>query len=290
MAARRKGQGQLDNAQNVTALPTYKEGIGQARKASGGRYKEGVDLHTGKGLRVCLKRCAGTARNVLKQPYFFQVPPLESITTNHGYNFTDYETINEGQFSRGMSRQLKTVEFQTMFVDQDWFYVLVRHRNAGPDPQKLSEQLSHILNSGTPFKLLIGNLNLWDNYDVQMKATLRTLTVEERAGEIDARYVNVSFTEHRDLEIQEDEEGEELPQTYKPQPGDTLRTIAKEFYGEGNAWKLIVLANPALKEYRPDMDLAVPTSLYSVVRSLYLPAKFAVGNAEVVPGGGKKKG
>lgn len=280
MAARKPKQGQLDGGK--AAGPFGPQAVGPARKVSGGGGgdgKDGFDSHTGRGLRICLSRCEGTSRKVLQQPYYFQVPPLETFSTQHGFNFTDYETVSKGQFSRTMSRQLRTVEFQTMFVDQDWFFVLFKHKHTGPDPQKLSAQLVHILNTGTPFNLLIGNTVLWDEYDVKMKATLRTLTVEERAGEVDARYVNVTFTEHRDLEIQKDGKGEALPQTYKVQEGDTLRSLAKQFYGEGNAWRVIAKAND-LNNFLPDQKLANPGALQPFIKTVFLPAPFAVDKAQ----------
>lgn len=285
MAARRKGQGQLDNARRLTPYPEVR--LGQGHRAAAGKSKgddgRGNEIH-GRGLRVRMSRVAGTSRKVLQTPFFFQVPPLENFSTQHGYNFSDYETISEGQFSRGMSRQLKTVEFQTMFVDQDWSWTLLHNDKAGLNPQRLSSQVVHILNSGTPFLLLIGQPQLWGegNYDVKMKATLRSATVEERAGEVDARYINVTFTEWRDLEVQKDakgNKGDRLPLQIKPGPNDTLRSLAKEYYGSTREWRLIALAN-GLTNFLPDQKLANPAALQPFITSLEIPAPPAVDKAK----------
>lgn len=279
MPAKKPNVGQLDNGKVVFDPQTGISGPGitgienrRAVKERGDGSDRDRFEHRGRGLRIRLNRIPQTSRKVLASPYFFQVPPLETFSTQHAYNFSDYETVSTGQFSRQMSRQLRIVEFQTMFVDQDWFYTLFAHTKRGPNPQKLARELVHILNTGTPFRLMIGQPRLWGegNWDVNMKATLRSLTVEEKAGEVDARYVNVSFTEWRELDIKKDKKGERLPLTYTIRDGDTLRQLAKKYYGETRVWRLIARSNQ-LGDTRADEDLSTVRKNGKRLQTLYLP-------------------
>jgi nucleoid-associated protein YgaU len=57
--------------------------------------------------------------------------------------------------------------------------------------------------------------------------------------------------------------GEMPTSLYRVQPGDDLRSIAVEFYGRGDLWILISLANPGdihgLRDLRPGKILRIPT-------------------------------
>lgn len=141
--------------------------------------------------------------------FFFQCPPTDAFTVEYAHSHSDYETVNAGQFSRRGGRQLRAVTFETLFVDYGLF--VVEHAPLGgpveEDIEDLTAALVELTESGSPFLLTVAHAIPRQfralsaaviGPELQMPATLRTLSVSERAGEGDARYVNVSFTEYRD--------------------------------------------------------------------------------------------
>ena len=180
-----------------------------------------------RGLQVSLHRIAGvTKEGVLDAPFYFQVPPMESFSKEVNHSHSDYDTLRAGQFSRSGGPQLRTVTFQTMFIDYNpqwanWPDRGDRGQVAPPARRQnygladfdqaerdeifnvvlITRTLELLVKTGTPFRLRAWSPSLWQRYDSNMPATLRSLRIEEKAGEIDARYVDVSFTEWRRLAI-----------------------------------------------------------------------------------------
>lgn len=235
---------------------------------------------SGDGLRISLSRVRGwTAEGLLTHALFLQCPPLETFTIVNGFAHSDYDTLRQGQFSRPSGRQLRTVQFQTLIVDfrppwafwappvSDSFTPLVggvahplpqgvggqEEKGAQlPNPLQVADELEEILNSGTPFQFRAANPAYWgaSRKDLTMMATLRSMSVEERAGEVDARYFDLSFTEYRRAEVSRKAQGfqgggkiRNLPYKHTLQKGDTLTRLAKKYYGSTNRWRNIAKAN-----------------------------------------------
>lgn len=165
------------------------------------------------GMHVELAHAKGhTKPGLLRLPYRFQVPPTDEFTRQLSYAHTDFDTVRAGQHSRPQSRQLQTVSFQTLVVDWDATFA-VWPKGRAVDRMSmvdrfelfnvlhLTDVLVRVLQSGTPVRLRAGNTYLWDDYDVEGLYTLRNLTIAERGGEPDARYLDVELHEYRPLAL-----------------------------------------------------------------------------------------
>lgn len=164
---------------------------------------------SGDGLLVRMARIPGlTDPDLLTIPYHFQCPPLEEFAVQHAFSFSDYDTVNSGQFSRRGGRQLRQVTFDSLAVDFEASWQAQPRSGASLSEQfdmdEYGDRLRRISDSGTPFRLLVTHQfsvrasGAVVEPELDMEATLRTLTVTERAGEPDTRYFNVSFVEWRD--------------------------------------------------------------------------------------------
>lgn len=244
--------------------------------------KWGNDLPPiGIGLQVRLIPIPGvTDRKFMPRAYEFQCPPLEKFTVDYGSIWTDYDTIN-GPRSRSVNDALTVITFDTLTVGlrdighgYSWTIVdpapisfTKQFKHQGVDTQNAqtrSQQLRDILKSKTAFQIVVGNPDLWTRPDLNMAVTLRTLSVEERAGEEDARYMNVSFTEYVDpslpaLPKHDLGTGRSLPTTLpiKTLPGNvlTMHALARYYYGDPTRWKPIAAANPFLKKIGPSANI-----------------------------------
>lgn len=248
--------------------------------------------HAGEGLKVTLSRSRFTRRGLLAVPFRFQVPPLDEFTVGHSFNWSDYETISAGQFSRPGGRQLRTVSFQTMFADYRSMYWTLLDYPPGtslPTPLDWTFELQAILESGTPFKLVVGQPEHWHDNDLDMLATLRTMDVTERGGEPDARYVSMGFTEWRDLAVTRKRKGkgrgggppgllpkgeaalEDLVHTIKQ--GDTLQKLSRRYYGSTSRryYKHIMANNSGLRSWPGSKNLYLFKRNGRRVRAILIP-------------------
>lgn len=259
-------------------------------------------LRHDEGLRVSIRRVRGlTPKGLLLTPFYFQAPPLDTFSVTNAYTHTDYDTVRAGQHDRPSGLQLRTVQFNSLFVDTDYDWTVVRSKRWNPirssakereklgyitgeeyvpNPLLLTKELRRVLRSGSPFRLIVQHPpRLWGHrvYEVNMLATLRELQVEERAGELDARYVNVSFTEHRTPSLQRRGQGTQprgshsLPATVtiavsgqidiphvKNDPAKiNMHWLAKWFYGSASEWRWIAKANKPLEDWAPDRNLVI---------------------------------
>lgn len=248
-----------------------------------------------------------TAPDVLAAPFHFQVPPLDSLAVQRQFNWTTWQTLRKGEFVSSGGRGLATISFNTLFVayNASWTFQTNTDMSdrrsgrtqqaeavVGHNPRSAANRLKAILNSGTPFGLVIGNHPLWGYNDVHWgppndnAAVLTALTVEERAGEPDARYTNVSFQEYRSPELERrrkgkkrnsNKRGRDVPAVVQVAATDTeakrlaeghhsgqvwarattLYGLARHFYGSQAEWRLIVSdpANSKLKNVTPSRAL-----------------------------------
>lgn len=262
-------------------------------------------FHKNPGTRITLRKHASlTKKGLLDHAFQFPAPPLDEFTRNLVYNWNDYDTIGQGQFSRPSSMQLQTIQFTSIIVaDEDGYvypWAFYNPQNTrGWDTAEVVRELGSILRSATPFYLIAEEARFKANtsgsaqgisYDfgttplIRMLATLRTVTSTDRAGEPDARYVTVGFTEFRSADAEQRSAGgagagsgsgtnsagkggpgsSKLPTTIglkafkdgpKP-PASDLAGLATFYYGSASQWTQIKGANPWLGNVTASHDLS----------------------------------
>lgn len=185
------------------------------------------------GMKITLSRVANiTQKGLLNDPYHFQCSPLESFRVTHAFEHTDYSTIKGETFSRKSTKGLRTIQFQTLIVDWGSFVNVQEY-----DFAKLTDTLIEICESGSPVKLTVDR---GDSTGFSMPVTLRQFDVEEKAGEPDSRYFDVSFTEWRDAYVTRKAR---WPVRHKVTGEDTLAGLAKKYYGKPSLARIIAKAN-----------------------------------------------
>lgn len=234
--------------------------------------EEAPDPTLGDGLRVVMSKIEGlTKKGLLDRRFMFQVPPLDQIEEGYGFNHQEFGTVGSGTFSRPTGRQLRTVSFNTMVVDFKPVWSLLDANDETdwvPDPLKMKSDLVDICESGTPFQLAIHQVAYDGQYDVRWPAKLTTLQVDQRAGELGTRYLNVTFSEFRDPTVQRKlkgaprkgppkgtSAGHKLPATVDLVGNGTgrwkghifhdvtLASLARYFYGSPSRWRAIATRN-----------------------------------------------
>lgn len=243
------------------------------------------------GTRVTLAADSRyTSKTVLTRPFTFPAPPLDQIQITSGFNWSDYDTISAGQFSRPGGPALRAFSFDTLFTDDDYpwqFYNIMRERSQ--DKVAMAKELEAIQKAGTPIKLKIQNVEYkldssgtfgGIGYDfgpspvLQMLCTLRQVSWSQKEGEPDAVYVTVGFTEHRipgatqtklgsGTKGGKDSRGTPALIQMKvfagllgpKPPQNTLQELAVAYYGSAAKWKLIKDANSWLGNITASHDL-----------------------------------
>lgn len=194
------------------------------------------------GLKIKLTRVAGlTPANVLDTPYYFQCPPEDEVTLSFGHSSTDYTVIpsqDDGDFQRVGGRQLRTAAFSTLVVDWGGFILadhFARNFDAGTFTiETLVNNLIEVSEKGAIFRVTASH-NL-RGVEWSWLATLPDLGVVERAGEIDARFLNITFKEWRKgISQAKRVGGKTWPKTHVLTKTDTLYNLARHYYGKTGA-------------------------------------------------------
>lgn len=223
---------------------------------------EGTDGLGREGLRVKMEPVKGiTPKDLMpKRGFYFQAPPLEEFVVDYAHAHNDYSTITNGQFSRRSGVQLRTAQFDTLVVDYATWTII-------EEPviiEELSQLLIDICESGEAFRLIVAHSIDADGFDddsrsmagpeLMMKATLRELTVSEKAGEGDARYLNVAFHEYRQpitlvhaiagtwpriVMLYEDGHALDAETLRRFNDPVTLHRLAKAYYHDPSKWRFI---------------------------------------------------
>ena len=222
----------------------------------------------GEGLRIKFEHIGGlTERTLLPQPFHFQCPPLDAFTRSLAFSHTDYETLGGHQHSTPGAMQLRSFTFNTVAVDWGAPWTLLDRLPVNtprdiatftadiPTPLEISRELEALLASGTPFYMSAHSPLLWQRAEIpegRLPVTMRALEVEERAGEVDARYFNINLVEFRRPIISQKGKGlagssKKVPVTLfvrnLPNTRPTLYKLAKWYYGSSALWRLISKAN-----------------------------------------------
>ncbi len=305
------------------AQKRYIDGL---RKADAERRLFSDGFYTGDGARIVLSREPGlTAKGLLTDALRFQVPPQDDVTVQHSFSHTDYETLGGQQLSQPGSHGLSTVSLSgMMLLDFDASYGVYHYggtrgqrgpiylnadaastpgtesREARadatpPSPLHVAKQLVKLMESGTPFRLNIGQAHIWNVEDFSRPVTLRSVSVSERSGEPDTRYTDLAFTEfrrpsllgrkgqapdfHKDvpswMTVYQDghvlsEEGRRIGTEDVPA---TLSMLSQVYYGTGSKWRSII-QHPNNREWRsatPNTPLRVYAKKSKGTDRLYIP-------------------
>lgn len=268
---------------------------------------------TSEGLVVRLSASSVTPQSAqvypdgpLFVPFIFQCPPLESFGVGFSYAHVDYQTVGGETVSRPGARGLRTISFDTLFVDDDVFYDAGRQvvspswivsptggtdGHAAEMKQRL-DRLVEVCETGVPFRLKIGHsmpqVDVGADVvsEVNMTATLRDVKIEERHGEGDTRYVSASFMEYRQPVTKARKKGAahkphhaKTPATHKVTAKDTLHSLSLHYYGDATGyWKGIVSANKAKfpKNFSHPSTKLVSLSHIKVGTSLHIPTGYTV--------------
>lgn len=218
------------------------------------------------GMRLIFAPVKGESPMSLFQdgPFVFQCPPLEEFLEQFAYNHADFMTAYAGERSRPQGRQLETIQFDTLWLDDgsrnhapDWAIV-----KKAVDPIAAKSRLKALLYSGKPIWMLAHQMPVWHKYDLRMKVTLRSVTSMEKSGELDARYFGIQVREWRDSELQEKKLDGSDAKGGKPHGADarervlgrvlvatlparedSLYGLATEYYGSVTMWRSIAKAN-----------------------------------------------
>lgn len=202
------------------------------------------------GLVVRLSRIGGvTGKGVLAQQL-----TLPAVTDDFAFGeeaaFEDYDTATGGEYSQAAAwkgvtrRRLRRLDltFITTDFSAPWL-------NSARDQADIRAELSRILRSRSPFRFE-ANVHPDPGYtELEMNATLRSMTRTLRPGTAGTRYWDLSVVEWRDNAIQRRSSvvsrsrGKQLPTTHTLRAGDTLASLSEKYYGFFAGWRQIAQAN-----------------------------------------------
>jgi hypothetical protein len=258
--------------------PPTAQGRRTGPRAPGSPRPEGTLRHAA-GMKVTLSRKDGlTPLGLLIRPFRFQLPPLEEFSVSYGHEWNDTATLGGEQISRKGARQLQQINFQTLVLDWEPTWAVLE---GGPSPLEATETLKEICQRAAIVRLRVSNMALWGEgvYEVDQLVTLRSLEVSEKAGELDARYFNLQFTEWERPQLATRTLGKRTPgkrQSNRQHAigtlghlNDTLYSVSAGYYGSYRYWKFLALVN-GIGDWHP----AVPISRrVPKVFSLKIPPK-----------------
>lgn len=199
------------------------------------------------GLKITLRHEPGmTPAGMLKVPFRFQAPPLDSLQRPWTYAWDTSGTVSAGEQARENGPQLDRVSFQTMFLDEELEWMVW----AGSlNVQRMLDELRALLDAPAPFRLTIGQPALWGPRPlVSMIAVFTSITAEERGGEVGTEYTSVEFLEVKRQRLQQ-QSGRTRPgaasvlRRHDLRKGDTLYRVSLDAYKRHGEWRRIADAN-----------------------------------------------
>lgn len=134
----------------------------------------------------------GKTADLLSAPFRFQCPPLDSFQHSHGHNFTRSTNYQGRETIRRGGKKLISIPVRTIIVEYATFAVEQRW-----DLEAMRDALITISEEGYPFRLLCTH-QYGDTAEIDTFAVCEALNVTEQAGEVDARYLDLTFTEYDD--------------------------------------------------------------------------------------------
>lgn len=195
----------------------------------------------------------------------------------------EYDTLSAGQFSQpamgpASARQLRTTTLNTLTMDFDPAWFVAR----GQDAYNVRERVKEILRARKPVHLLI-YVQPWPDGRPELDAfvTLRQVTTTIQAGEVDTRYLAVDISEWRSptagrigssSTVHPRKKGVDLPATHRLAAGDTLASLAQDFYGSARHWRAIRDANAISKRFGQKTPIVSLSGHWKVGSKIKIPA------------------
>lgn len=198
------------------------------------------------GLRVRLRAVRDlTPKNVLREPFYLPCligPEFVQVKTA---GHAEWQTVGAGEFSQGWGGKkapvLDDLSFDSLSLtwDADWL------TNPETSPEEMQRELDRILASRQPFHMAIFLFPHGRGAEARGLYTLRSVERRLPRGEPDTRYYTLQFKEYRvpGQRRRSSKKGDSLPTRHLVQEGDTLRSLAKRYYGDGSLWKVIASVN-----------------------------------------------
>lgn len=270
------------------AGPGARVGIGRAQEVTSAGTQRGAQGHRRRaGLRLRLKAIPGlTPKPILRNPLYIPVVLGPDFEVGEEALHTDFETVGAGQFSSPAggkhAPQLKAVSFETLSLTWDAKWLIY------PDttPQELREELKAILDSRKPVEMFAHIGPHGRGQELRMQATLRSMRRILRHGENDTRYFNLEWKQYRSPVAGRSAANAyaNLPTTHTLDKDDTLRSIAKRYYGTESMWQFLASQN-GIKSWGGD-DPLVKMNRYKVGNKIKVPVPppTKVGKARAVTG------
>lgn len=210
-----------------------------------------VSVLVGVQLKMRLSPINGQTSNaVLPDTLYLPTVLGESFDITEDFRHEDFVTA-AGEFSAPLgskdgSPMLKS--FGTDTLTCDWNPAWMTHPHQ--DPEKVKNRLSAIGRSREPVELLAKLTRHYAGYsDFHGAVTLRSITRSLRRGEPDARYFTLEFREWEELVGDRSGGGggggggHNLPTSHELDGNDTLRSLARRYYGSEDEWERIAQAN-----------------------------------------------
>jgi len=202
-----------------------------------------------RGLKVVLRKAPGqlTRKDVLRRPLILQCLIGDEFSVSREGGHTEYDTVSEGQFSQPYAGKRApilddlTIDTMTLTWDAKWL-------TYGADSaRRIRKELNRIVESRDPVHVSIFLTPGAKRIEFTGLVTLRRVERTLRFGETDTRYYSLEFKRYRDPSIRRRGKrgrgGKEGGTRHKLKEEDTLRFLARNYYGVGDHWQLIAEAN-----------------------------------------------
>jgi hypothetical protein len=164
----------------------------------------------GEGLRLRITRIKGVTKGrsskILRKPWRFQCPPLDQFQRDYGHNFTRENNYLGREYVIRSGRKLRSIPLRTLVVEYGNYVVERRW-----DIDDMVDDLIVLSEEGYPFRLLATHQygTGKDAAEYDGPVVLESVSVTEQAGEQDARYLDLQFTEYDDPEVRRRKHGKD---------------------------------------------------------------------------------
>lgn len=242
-------------------------GLSSARAVAGpGAASQGAPRL---GLRVRLRAVHGlTPRHILRQPLVLPVV-IGEFTVEEEYLWEDFPTVGSGEHSTPAAGKnaapLQSFDAETLTLSWSPKWLVAPNQ----DPRHVRRALMEIGRKRAVFDLLATNRPGADFAEFAGYARLARMARTLKPGEPDTRYFALSFKQFRPMNAPRRRHGPRLPTTHKLDANDTLRSLARHYYGDGSMWRLIANAN-GLRNWGSE-DAIVKTKRFDVGDRIKIP-------------------
>lgn len=265
-----------------------------------GRGANPGEPHPRPGLHLRLRSVNDlTPRRILRSPFTIPVVTGDELSIEEEALWTDFDTVGAGRFTSPAAGkdaamlQTFTANGMTLFWDPKWVVM------PGQDPGDVIDELQAILRAHAVFDMLLTRKPGASFAEFSGFAILRNLVTGLKKGEADARYLQMDFTSYRRMSSRRRRHGKaaNLPTTATLSADDTLRTLAKQYYGKGAEWRLIAKANgidhwgsedPLVKmgRYKEGDKIKIPQPPHQAAPKVGAAEDFGGGVSQAVEVGG----